>query len=303
MRPHNRSVVRASAQTTSDGSKSLASTLRDVLKEGAGHPYIYKRSLLTDKLSYRNDFHSLSGRSQYLNAATLWYERQNRLLPNVKSEVLSVSQLSQTEVIIKWKVSWVRPAGFWLYQLGTALKPLTIEYKDSLDKIDKESKISWKAIARLFGRIITERVVQVPLAVVLGSSRLQFAQVISESNSESNTAADDLVLVRCTEQLDLVPMYDSGTVKNRSVTRDLLLFELVRQPPGASTEEWMASVNSRLDTARVPGMGTFDIGGQTEAERAQAYDDAATALGYLTFCVLVVGTVVGYTYFQGLPKF
>jgi hypothetical protein len=295
--PHVREArpvrVRATAESSSATSPTLTAALGDLLLSGQGHPYIYRKSLLSPTLNYRNDFHSISGSEQYVKAATAWFDRQKRLLPNVSSETRLV-QLSQTEFILKWKVSWIRPAGRWLHQLGTTLS-LGIEYKDSLDRVGQESKISWAGIRRVLGRIATERVVEVPLAVISGNSRLRFAP--------SGPQGEDLVLVRCTEQLDLVPLFDSREVKNRTVTRDLLLFELVRQPPGVGTEEWMRGVNDRVRSSGVPGMGAFDVDGQTQGQRGQAYEDAASVLAYVTFCVLVAGTVIGYTYFKGLPQF
>lgn len=104
------------------------------------------------------------------------------------------------------------------------------------------------------------------------------------------------------ERVELVPLFESNSVVNRRVARDMLAYLDVHRPPGVSFDSWRDTVDQRLAVNRVPGMGQFDIDGLEDGKKEALFDDVSVLLAFATVVVLVFGTSVGWVYLQSMAR-
>eukprot|EP00959_Pyramimonas_sp_CCMP1952_P389680 8165856-Pyramimonas_sp.AAC.1 len=111
-----------------------------------------------------------------------------------------------------------------------------------------------------------------------------------------------MVLRRQEESLSLIPLFIAERVQNRRITRDTILFLDTRRPPKKPTQLWDELVWDSLRASSVPGMKQLDIDGLSSEDSAQVYEDVTLVLGFVTFCVIVLGSSIGWLYFQQLSQ-
>lgn len=154
---------------------------------------------------------------------------------------------------------------------------------DILDKMGEVSRFSWKGLFLLFFRAATQGEMRLPAALIQGTSRLRFSgdgyEVkcpyddddddsgggggSSRGGDSSSRGDSSMLLVSHEETVDLVTCVNTDRVKNRRVCRDLLEFLDARKPPDTSLEAWDNAVEDAVRYTAVPGMGMFDVDGES----------------------------------------
>jgi hypothetical protein len=163
-------------------------------------------------------------------------------------------------------------------------------------------------------------VLRIPIARIIGTTTYTFEMPKDEtsaaaaSSSGETSAVEDvddgsgsgssgrLVLRRQKESLSVVPLFLAERVSNRRITRDTILFFDTRRPPLKPTQDWDEKVWDSLRASSVPGMKQLDIDGLSSEDSAQVYEDVTIVLTFITFCVIVLGSSIGWLYFKQLHQ-
>ncbi|GAB5354260.1 hypothetical protein AAMO2058_000104100 [Amorphochlora amoebiformis] len=121
------------------------------------------------------------------------------------------------------------------------------------------------------------------------------------SDSEAKIPMEYL-LMRQSEELDLIPYLDAGRLKNRRIANDLLSFLDTRKPPVLSPYEWDNRVRQRCDVSEVPGMGPLDIDGLDPETQSEFVESAGAIITFGVVVVLVLGVGFAALYFQQVSQ-
>jgi len=259
--------------------------------------------MLSEDVAFESDLYSVTGRGPYLESAMLWKQLQEEELQELEFEVLRVSEVGYGKALVQWQLSWVPPGLSKIVEWGRSWPGMKIEKFDILDKYDQISRFSWIGLFQLFRRAIFSKVLRVPIARIIGTTTYTFDIPEGDSSdSTEQTSAGKIVLRRQKESLSLIPLFISERVQNRRITRDTILFLDTRRPPRKPTQLWDELIWDTLRASSVPGMKQLDIDGLSSEDSAQVYEDVTLVLGFVTFCVLVLGTSIGWLYFQQLAQ-
>uniref|UniRef100_A0A7S2TZ83 Uncharacterized protein n=1 Tax=Lotharella oceanica TaxID=641309 RepID=A0A7S2TZ83_9EUKA len=106
------------------------------------------------------------------------------------------------------------------------------------------------------------------------------------------------IVVRHSEELNLMSYVKSERLKNRRIASDLLSFLDTRKPPNLDVYEWDDVVRKGCDLRAVPGMGPLDIDGLDSETQGELLESAGGALTLLTAIGLVLGVGFAVLYFQ-----
>ncbi len=215
--------------------------------------------------------------------------------------------------------------------LAHAVPGWTPEYKEIWTSYDQIVSFSWDKVIKLFATAAQTGQLRIPIAAVPTTVTLQMvAQHAQEQQSAQQSTdhpaqhaphAQDIpthsqdvtthspqdapityVIQHVEERVELVPLFESGSVLNRRVARDMLAYLDVYRPPGVDFESWRDTVDQRLAINRVPGMGQFDIDGLEDGKKEALFDDVSVLLAFATVVVLVFGTSVGWVYLQSMAR-
>jgi len=237
-------------------------------------PYIINPRFLAEKVVYDSDMWECQGDDAYLDMSKLALSRQSRQLYGVQYDMLKVAVVGPGEVLVRWSISWVPAAMERFVELGKLWPGMQIVYTDLLDRLEVETQFTWQALFRFLGRAIGKGELRVPLAVILGSTKL----TIADMDTLSEQGGSGLKITRISESWDIVSLVAAGRLRNRRAGRDLAcLLDTVR-PPGVTFEEWEDLVLQKVDMTDVPGMSPMDVDGVD----GQAVDDISTVISLLT---------------------
>lgn len=197
-------------------------------------------------------------------------------LPDLTCNVEMASETAPGVIVVRWNATWIPPSLMWLDTLGSIL--WKVETFTILDRYRQESRFSWAALFSLFGNAFQTGVLRLPAGAMRGSTTLNYGK--------------DGKLRRMSENYELVPLLETGQVKNRRIARDFLDFAGCRKPAGVDEIEWDAFVRRRCGIDQVPGMSQFDIDGLGDGARGAAYDIGFAVFGIATAGLLALSVAL-----------
>lgn len=172
------------------------------------------------------------------------------------------------------------------------------EYVEIWTQYDRVVTFSWAKVWALFATAARTGVLKIPIAAIPTTVRVTL--LTDESAIQPPHGPPTVAAI--TESVNLVPLFEAGSVLNRRVARDMVQYLDAHRPPGTSFDTWQATVTERLAVHRVPGMGQFDIDGLEPEQRASLLDDASAVLAFATVLVLVCGVGVGWVYLESVAR-
>ncbi|EKX36224.1 hypothetical protein GUITHDRAFT_90037 [Guillardia theta CCMP2712] len=199
-------------------------------------------------------------------------------------------------------MSWTPARAAWLEEVGK-LPWIKVQRRDLLHKLREKSRFSWTSVGLFFRKLVLERELIIPQAVIRANAQLTFQLEGAELTSQAEGAeaqARRMKLVRHSEDFELLDSLVRGELQNRVLCYDLLQFLDARRPKNVSLDDWNDLLLSKFDFQSVPGMGVLDIPDLEEQEGLLA--GGAVVLGYLTLCAIAVGAFIATVYLQQVQE-
>lgn len=273
---------RGAAPNDSQTARSGVAAVKQVLQgEGGRLPYITDPEMLSEEVTYVTDLWECRGRDEYVEASNLALKRQGLQLYGVQYDVLKVAEVGPGELLVRWSISWVPTVMERFVELGKVWPGMQIEYTDLLDRLEVETKFTWKALGAFLGRAVLQGKLRVPLAVILGSTKINVADGDGGGSPK---------ITRISESWDIVSLVAAGRLRNRRAGRDLACLMDTVRPPSMPFEEYEERVMAKVDMSDVPGMSPMDIDGVDGA----AIDNISTVISFLTIVVLTGGAAAAF---------
>lgn len=234
-------------------------------------------------LKYSSDLWSCSDIRRLQASSRSWRSRSQEVAIDYTERVLSISQLSNDKVSVKWRARWIPKRLKWLDDFGRTWH-MSVQYYDVLKRYGERTEFRWRALFNLLASAIKTGVLRIPESAIEGELLL--------------TLSEDGMVTSVSESIWLVPLFQSFRVKNRRIARDMLVWQEIRQPADTTYKDWDELFMSRLHIDDVPGMGQFDIDGLSASGRDDTYANVLLVMGFATVVLISFGVAYGMVYMQ-----
>eukprot|EP01041_Mallomonas_annulata_P004079 gene4079-8115_t len=281
---------------------SLIEKVETVIKQkGAESPYLTQNASdisIDTHVEYKSDMIEVEGDDFYSRYAQ--YSSTSMGLPDSCRYIERISSLSSDKVIIQWNVSFIPENLGSIVSFSRAIG-LNITFYNILDKERIRSTFSWQALGKVLTKAFWKGQVSLPHAVIRGTSEMTFSPSTTTTQSSQGDTDSHPVswkLIQQIDKLNLIRSLDSGILKNRKLTLDLLEFVDAQKPPWEDLNRWNDVIVRRLNVGQVPGMKQFDIDGLDDLHQKGLLETSNRILTFVTGAVLLLGLSIGTVVFD-----
>ena len=172
------------------------------------------------------------GKQEYLETTRLWRQQLEDDACQLSVLVTSCQQVEANVVLLRYNMSWTPARAAWLEEVGK-LPWIKVQRRDLLHELRKKSRFSWTSVGLFFRKLVLERELIIPQAVIRANAQLTFQLEGAELTSQAEGAeaqARRMKLVRQSEDFELLDSLMRGELQNRVLCYDLLQFLDARRP-------------------------------------------------------------------------
>jgi len=170
------------------GFGNLARLVEKAIRQSES-PFISEKKIISAEVGYDGPIWDQAGGKNYLRSALEW-KRAFQSLPEANFNLCKVSQLSPTEVLVKWNCTWIPPSVLGFAAFGRVLPGIEIRMVDILHRaMFPVTGFTWKKLAYLL-KCLSKGFLPVPYAVIEGVTKLEFDKIEDADWEEAWGKAD-----------------------------------------------------------------------------------------------------------------